>query len=210
MNPPLNSNAVDPSRSFGSAGAPGVVAAARIGRATAKRSCTSALIALAAIFGVAAAHASCADPRTPRAAQARLALATPAVVSAPTLRGGPASEAIVGTWLVTYTMGGAPAGQAYIQWHSDGTEWENINAALEGGNICMGSWKKVDARHVSRNHYGWIYSGGILNGYFNETEMTEVERNGTYNGITDFKLYDLDGNLQVELSGTSSAVLIAP
>ena len=35
-----------------------------------------------------------------------------------------AAKNIVGTWFVTYMAGGAPAGQAYIQWHSDGTEWE--------------------------------------------------------------------------------------
>jgi hypothetical protein len=121
-----------------------------------------------------------------------------------------ASKNIIGTWLVTYTAGGAPAGQAYIQWHSDGTEWENINFPIEGGNICMGSWKTVDSKHVSRNHFGWTYTNGLLSGYFNETETTEVARNGTYTGITNFKAYDVSGNLLVEFSGASSAVLISP
>ncbi len=34
-------------------------------------------------------------------------------------------------------------GRAFIQWHSDGTEWENINHPVLGGNICMGSWRAV-------------------------------------------------------------------
>ena len=193
----LDLNAID------LAPAPGTV-----GRAPTRRFFASTLVALAATVGVVTAHASCADPRTPRVAQARVAPAAP--VDASTLHDGPASEAIVGTWFVTYTAAGAPGGQAYIQWHSDGTEWENIDNPIESGNICMGSWKRVDARHVSRNHYGWVYTGGILSGHFNETEIAEVGRNGTYTGITDFKLYDLDGNLQVEFPGTSSAVRIAP
>src|SRR6266851_4442678 len=49
-----------------------------------------------------------------------------------------AAHYIVGTWLVTYTAGGSPSGQAFIQWHDDGTEWENINFPIEGGNICVG------------------------------------------------------------------------
>ena len=46
-----------------------------------------------------------------------------------------------GTWLVTYT--GGLAGQAFIQWHSDGTEWENIDFPILGGTICMGDWKAI-------------------------------------------------------------------
>ena len=62
---------------------------------------------------------------------------------------------------------GAPAGEAFIQWHSDGTEWENINFPILGGNICMGSWKQSDANHVFRNHWGMAVrrqwkSGGLF------------------------------------------------
>jgi hypothetical protein len=57
-------------------------------------------------------------------------------------------RSVVGTWLVSYTFGGAPGGDAFIQWHSDGTECENINHPVLGGNICMGSWKVLDARHA--------------------------------------------------------------
>lgn len=119
---------------------------------------------------------------------------------------GPAARNIVGTWLVTYAGGG----QAYIQWHGDGTEWENINFPIEGGTICMGSWKAIDVDHVSRNHFGWLYTSGALTGYFNETEVTEVKHDGTYAGVTNTRIYDLDGNLLAEFGGTSSAVLIEP
>ncbi len=171
------------------------------------RNPTLAIIAVAATLVGVRAHAGCADPRTAATDQPLISLPAPAHV-------GPASPLasrnIVGTWLVTYVTGGAPGGQAYIQWHGDGTEWENINFPIADGNICMGSWMPVDARHVSRNHYGWLYTNGILSGYFNETETTTVALNGTYTGVTDIRFYDVAGNLQLELPGTSSAVRISP
>jgi hypothetical protein len=74
-------------------------------------------------------------------------------------------------------------------------------AGAQPGRIRRAPWKRVDARHVSRNHYGWLYTSGILTGYFNETETAEVSRNGTYNGITETMIYDLDGHLQTEFGG---------
>jgi hypothetical protein len=47
---------------------------------------------------------------------------------------GKADDNIVGTWHVSYTVEGSPFAQAFIQWHSDGTEWENINLPVLGGN----------------------------------------------------------------------------
>lgn len=167
-----------------------------------------ALAAAATLVGAGAAHASCSDPRAMRSMQPRVTAPTPA--GAESFRPGPAEKNIVGTWLVSYALGGAPNGQAYIQWHSDGTEWENINFPIEGGTLCMGSWKPLDVDHVTRNHFGWLYTNGVLTGHFNETETAEVKHDGTYTGTTHTRVYDLFGNLQVEFSGTSSAVRIAP
>jgi len=122
-----------------------------------------------------------------------------------------AAENIVGTWHVIYTAGGSAFGEAFIQWHNDGTEWENINFPILGGNICMGSWKAVDKDHVSRNHIGWFYTNGILAGYFTETETDVVARDGnSYHGTNDQKVFDLEGNMIVEVPGTSTATRIAP
>jgi hypothetical protein len=176
--------------------------ARRIGRTS------LALAAAAALLGAATAHASCADPRAMSSIQPRVMLHAPAGANA--FHQGPAARNIIGTWLVTYSVGGTPTGQAYIQWHADGTEWENINLPIEGGTLCMGSWKTVDNDHVARNHYGWLYTNGLVTGYFNETETTEVKSDGTYTGNTHMKVYDLYGNLQVEFDGSSSAVFLAP
>jgi len=171
----------------------------------------AATLAATALTGV-SAHAGCADPRSmapgsvhqipPQVLQAMAGTHNPS--------SGDASANIVGTWLATYTVEGSPFGQAYIQWHSDGTEWENINLPLSGGNICVGSWKAVDTRHVYRNHWGWLYTNGTLSGYFNETETNKVTRNGTYSGTNEQKGYDLNGNLTFDVTGTSSAVQITP
>lgn len=77
--------------------------------------------------------------------------------------------------------------------------------------ICMGSWKVLDARHVARNHFGWLYDGGMLSGFFNETETDELSRDGnSYSGTNELKMYDLSGNKTADLTGTDSATRLAP
>jgi hypothetical protein len=129
-------------------------------------------------------------------------------------------EGIVGTWLVNY----GPVGQALIQWHSDGTEWENITHPSIGGNICMGSWVPAGHRTYSRNHFGWIFDSktGLIAGYFNETETDTLSRDGnSYTGTNVTIFYDMAGTVVPApgapspapadgYPGTSSAVRIEP
>jgi hypothetical protein len=129
-------------------------------------------------------------------------------------------EGIVGTWLVNY----GPVGQAFIQWHSDGTEWENITHPSIGGNICMGSWVQTGPWTYSRNHFGWIFdsSTGLIAGFFNETETDTLSRDGnSYTGTNVTIFYDMDRTVVPApgqpsppppdgYPGTSSAVRIAP
>jgi len=156
------------------------------------------------------AYAGCADPRLSADFRQMPRISLPATTGSSRTHSGDAADNIVGTWLVTYTVEGNNFGQAYIQWHSDGTEWENINLPINGGNLCMGSWTAMDSKHIYRNHYGWLYTKGQVSGYFNETETDKVTRNGTYSGTNEQKGYDLNGNLLFDVTGTSSAVLITP
>jgi hypothetical protein len=84
----------------------------------------AAVVAALSLTGL-SAHAGCAAPRL-LAQQGALHQMVPQFSQR--LNDGnrsderKAGDKIVGTWLVTYT--GALAGQAFIQWHSDGTEWE--------------------------------------------------------------------------------------
>jgi hypothetical protein len=122
-----------------------------------------------------------------------------------------AAQRIVGTWQVSYATGGTVYGVAFIQWHSDGTEWENVDFPILGGNICLGSWKPAGGNRVSRYHVGWLYSDGVLFGHFTETETVEVSRDGnSYTGNNDTKLFQLDGTMFKEVVGTSAATRISP
>jgi hypothetical protein len=158
------------------------------------------------------ARASCVDPRI-ASQQPSSDIEVPRMQSR---AGHDAAENIVGTWLVAYTTEGAPPGAAFIQWHDDGTEWENINHPVLGGNICMGSWKTVDRSHVFRNHYGWLYSNGSIAGYFNETETDEVAEDGnSYSGVntTTLNFYPVSPATTptvIVLTGTATAKRIAP
>jgi hypothetical protein len=171
----------------------------------------TAVIAALTLPGL-AARAACVDPKsaTQQAVGQQMALnlnqeALPA-------RSGPgAGEQIVGTWHVAYTTEGSASGQAFIQWHSDGTEWENISFPVLGGNICMGSWKVVDRWHISRNHWGWLFNDGVVAGYFNETETDTLAWDGnSYTGSNVTKFFDLTGTKTMELTGTAAARRIAP
>jgi hypothetical protein len=164
---------------------------------------TAAALALSAL----SAHAGCVDPRV---AVQDAANRTPPVLPAATKAAAGSDHhdrnSIVGTWVVNYTSGGNPAGDAFIQWHDDGTEWENIDFPVLGGNVCMGEWQQTGHRQVQRTHIGWLYTDGTVSGYFTETETDTLSRDGdSYSGDNDMKIYDLDGNLQVEFTGTSSA-----
>src|ERR1700730_10219576 len=86
---------------------------------------TNAAVAAALPLVGLSAHASCADPRT--LAQQGLSHQTAQVFLQRPVAGDHSDkervdDRIVGTWQVTYT--GALNGVGFIQWHSDGTEWE--------------------------------------------------------------------------------------
>jgi len=168
-----------------------------------------ALLATAAALALSglSAHAGCVDPRVAvQNAANRISPVFPAAAKAAAESDHHDNDSIVGTWIVNYTSGGNPAGDAFIQWHDDGTEWENIDFPVLGGNLCMGEWRQTGHRQVARDHIGWLYTDGTISGYFTETETDTLSRNGnSYTGTNDMKIYDLDGNLQVELTGASSA-----
>jgi hypothetical protein len=168
---------------------------------------------LGALFS-APAGAACMDPAAASVQGAlhqspTLSLQAPAATSASETGG--AAQKIVGTWQVSYATGGTVYAEAFIQWHSDGTEWENIDFPILGGNICLGSWKAVDENRVSRYHVGWLYSNGVLFGHFIETETDQLSRDGnSYTGHNDTKFYQLDGTMFQEVVGTSAATRISP
>lgn len=126
------------------------------------------------------------------------------------LKHNSSSTSIVGLWSVTYTSGGALFYQAYDQWHSDQTEFENANLSPVEGNVCVGVWKQIGPRTVSLNHVGWSFDDtGTSNGTFTLTETNTLSSEGnSYKGTFDYKFFDTNGTLQQEITGTIAATRI--
>ncbi|HSJ40237.1 MAG TPA: hypothetical protein VK955_04190, partial [Xanthobacteraceae bacterium] len=171
-----------------------------------------ALLATAAALALSglSAHAACVDPRIAvQNAANRMPPVLPAAAKAAAGSDHHDRDSIVGTWIVNYTSGGNPAGDAFIQWHDDGTEWENIDFPILGGTICLGDWRAIDENHVRRSHVGWLFENGNPSGYFTQTETDEVARDGSwYRGTNYIRLYDLNGAQFAEGAGTAEATRI--
>lgn len=119
-------------------------------------------------------------------------------------------RSIVGLWHVTYTSGGQLFYEAFDTWHSDGTEFENANLTPIEGNVCEGAWRATKTGTVLLNHVGWSFdANGVPNGSFTLTQVNIVARGGnSYQGTFDYKLYDLNGVLQFEATGTQEATRV--
>ncbi len=91
-----------------------------------------AFLGVALVGGLAlglTARASCMDPRVGAQQGASPLMSANLESSVNSFDSRNGDWGIVGTWFVVYTPDGSttPSGQAFIQWHSAGTEWENIN-----------------------------------------------------------------------------------
>ena|SRR5215510_3096969 len=118
---------------------------------------------------------------------------------------------IVGLWHLKYT---AADGSAFLEsfktWHGDGTEFENAFLPPSGNNICYGVWKQVDHLTYKLHHVGIMFKpDGTLGGTFTMDEVNTVAiDNQTYKGTFGFKLFDVGGNLLVEVKGTTAGTRI--
>lgn len=110
--------------------------------------------------------------------------------------GDPSS--IVGLWGVVYTAGGKTFNVSFDDWHSDGTEFENVYFNPAQGNICFGAWKLIAPHTVKLHHIGWTFTPGTFStatGTFTLDEVNTVSSDGkTYTGTFTFQPYDIKGN----------------
>ena len=178
------------------------------GRGVLRRSIPLALVGLSVLFTSAGAKAACGDPT-------RLGLGiAPKMPFLAEMTGTAgrtnSSTSIVGLWHVSYESGGELFYEAFDQWHSDGTEFENAYAIPTEGNVCEGVWKQVAPGTVRLNHIGWNFDpSGNPAGTFTLTETNILSQDGvTYKGSFDYKLFDVDGTLQDEIKGTLTATRI--
>jgi hypothetical protein len=165
----------------------------------------SGLAILALTFLTTTANASCfdhirgANPTLPSGLIAKLAASPNA-----------ANGSIVGLWHVTYTTSdNQPFQESFDTWHSDGTEAETANVNPIPGNFCVGVWKQVGSE-IHLHHVGWSFDNvGTLVGPFTIDQIDTLGGHGnSYSGHWDFKQYDTDGNVLLELTGTISATRI--
>jgi hypothetical protein len=117
---------------------------------------------------------------------------------------------IVGLWHVTYTTSdNQPFQESFDMWHKDGLELESANINPIEGSTCIGVWKQVGSE-VHLHHVGWGFDNlGNLIGPFTVDDIIVLGAHGTsYSGPFDFKQYDTNGNLLLEVTGTVSATRI--
>ena len=69
----------------------------------------------------------------------------------------PSGNSIIGTWTTALSIDGNVILNTIIQWHSDGTEFDNADLPPTMGNTCEGSWVSTGDRTVHRYHLGWTF-----------------------------------------------------
>ena len=116
------------------------------------------------------------------------------------------SNSIVGMWTNSIIVGGNVVATSISTWHSDGTEFDNIDAPPIGGNVCEGVWESKGGK-VTENHFGWTFDqNSSPSGYFTLVQTVKLSNHGmSYGGPFDQKYYDNDGNLLTEVTGQMSA-----
>lgn len=167
----------------------------------------TAAAAAALMAGVFPAQAACVHrTKTPGTTQPNTsAMKLPPMKFARNERDG--THGIVGLWHVEHRL---PDGSLYFesfeQYHSDGTELETANVNPITGNICTGVYTYTDPRTVSLYHIGYIFDGvGNPAGTFTIEGPRTVRKHGTrLEGTFDAKIYDPDGNLVEEDTGTTT------
>ena len=126
----------------------------------------------------------------------------------------PAAEAaplgygsIVGLWKNAWVVGGQIAFYSIAAWHSDGTEFDNVDLSPTEGNICQGVWESTGIGRVLEHHLGWWFdANGNPGGYFTLEQRIKMDRRGlTYSGPFDLKYYDNNGNPVNAVTGEMQA-----
>lgn len=129
------------------------------------------------------------------------------------------SAGIVGLWDVKFVSAGTsgiPDGtvidQAYVTWHSDGTEIMNSGRPAISSNFCMGVWKQIGQRGFKLNHFAKAWdmdTGKTFVGPANIKEDVTLNKFGdSYHGTFTLTQYDTNGNVLAHITGTLTGVRI--
>lgn len=131
-------------------------------------------------------------------------------------RGG-SDDRIVGFWKVKFVSEGNSGipddtviDNAFVQWHSDGTEIMNSSRPPATGNFCLGAWQKSGASRYDLNHFALSSDpGGNLIGPAQIREQITLDRSGDkYEGTFTIDQFDLLGNPLAHVGGRITATRI--
>lgn len=120
----------------------------------------------------------------------------------------PGNNSIVGLWHVVHTADdGSLLFESYDMWHSDGTEEEMVNGPPAAGPVCFGVWVQSGKTIQLLTHVAFLYDlDNNFVGTLNLIETNKVKGNGNkYTGTIDVKIYDPNGVLVAEQTGTTEA-----
>jgi hypothetical protein len=135
-------------------------------------------------------------------------------------------DPIVGMWQVKFIAegntgsmappDGTPIDNAFVQWHSDGTELMNSGRPAQAGNFCMGVWKRTGKSSYKLNHFALGNTtdnapSGIGNpaGPSQIRENIVLSRDGNcYSGSFTLDAYDTSGHNVAHILGKISATRI--
>ncbi len=135
-------------------------------------------------------------------------------------------DPIVGMWQVKFTAegntgsgappDGTPIDNAFVQWHSDGTEIMNSGRPAQDGNFCLGIWKRTGKSSYKLNHFALGNDtenapSGIGNpgGPTQIRESIVLSRDGNrYTGSFTLDAYDTSGHNVAHIVGQVSATRV--
>jgi hypothetical protein len=135
-------------------------------------------------------------------------------------------DPIVGMWQVEFTAegntgsmappDGTPIDNAFVQWHSDGTEIMNSGRPAQDGNFCLGVWKRTGKTSHKLNHFALgNTTDNAPSGIGNPAGPTQIRENiilsrdgNSYTGSFTLDAYDTSGHNVAHILGKISATRI--
>lgn len=167
----------------------------------------SSLISAAAILWVTGSISAQASCGAPLGGKAGVISGLPHIKVSRALAAPQGYGSIAGMWTNSIIVGGNVVATSIATWHSDGTEYDNIDAPPINGNVCQGVWESKGVGKVQEDHFGWTFDqNSNPSGYFTLVQTVKLSNRGmSYTGPFDQKFYDLNGNLLTEVTGTMSA-----
>jgi hypothetical protein len=169
----------------------------------------AAIAALVVVLTAAPSYADCGPKLGMKFPIVKMPLVAAAELTAASrMPNSESPDSIVGLWHTMYTSGNAPFAETFKQWHSDGTEFENVNHDPSIGAVCVGVWRQAGGRTVRLHHLGFLFNtDGTSSGTFVVEETDTLAAGGkTYAGTFTFKTYDVNGKFTgTEFDGTVAA-----